>query len=184
MRKTIHILLLALAIIIAVNTIINIFIGGFFTYSEFDKKYDTHLSDFYAVYGGKRELTQYGIRYEYQIFTEENNAFLYFTEGDQIQDPGKLRYSYKLQNSMKQKCGEYNIEINLYEFMDIPVDKDNFSAVLYVRYSNEKGTFLLIYYPEKVWTGKASEDTYRYDQINSIHQKDLEILRKVIDKLN
>ena len=132
----------------------------------------------------KRDSLEMSIKRQIKEAWNNDNAFLYFTEGDQIQDPGKLRYSYKLQNSMKQKCGEYNIEINLYEFMDIPVDKDNFSAVLYVRYSNEKGTFLLIYYPEKVWTGKASEDTYRYDQINSIHQKDLEILRKVIDKLN
>lgn len=111
-------------------------------------------------------MTQYGIRYEYQIFTEENNAFLYFTEGDQIQDPGKLRYPYKLQNSMKQKCGEYNIAINLYEFLDLPVDKDNFSAVLYVRYSNEKGTFLLIYYPEK--NGQEKHQKTHIDRIKSI----------------
>lgn len=183
MKKTIHAILLALAIVIGINTVIHIFIGGTFPYPEFDKKYNTNLSDFYAVYGGKRELTRYGIRYEYRIVTEEKNeVFLYFTEGDQIQDPGELQYSYKLQNSMKQKCGEYNVETDLYELTYFPVDKDNFSAMLHVRYSNEKGIFLLKYFPEKVWTGKPSEDTYKYNEIDSVHQKDLEILRKIIDR--
>lgn len=185
MKLKTKLILIIILLTAAAVIIINIFTGGFFLYTDFDQKYGTHLSEFYDVKGGKRELTQYGIRYEYQIVTEEmNSAFLYFTEGDHIQDPGKLRQAYKQQNSLKQKCGKYDTEITLYEFTDIPVDKDNFSAVLYVRYSNDKGTFLLIYYPERVWTGKPSEDTYRYDQTDTIHEKDDIALEEIIDKLN
>lgn len=175
--------LIIIALVVLAVFVQNKVLTGNMRYWDFDQKYGTDLSSFHEVYGGDYLITRYGFRYKYTLIDDDlNYVYLYFSEGKQVEEPFRLRNAMVLLNSITQTIEDGELRIDLYEFTDVPKNDEYFTAILYARYSNEKGSFLLEYYPEKLPTEDITENSYRYDGTDRIHDRDLEIIEGFISK--